>query len=90
MSKKVGINFFLKGGNVEGYDPVDLAFNEFRETEDKYILDLVYYYEIPKDKVSRYELYELCQTCGCSISNLINECCYDQFNKSNNLKEISK
>lgn len=59
----MGIEFTLKDGTKDCYDPIDLG-KDFSETETHYILSIVYEYEILKDDVINIRYYEQCSSCG--------------------------
>ena len=58
----IGIEFTLKDGTKDHYDPVDYP-NDFKETETHYILSLAHDYKIAKSEVESIRHYELC-ICG--------------------------
>ena len=57
-----GIEFTLKDGTKDCYDPIDMA-TDFTETDTHYELNLTYDYHIPKSEVVSRRIYELCHTC---------------------------
>lgn len=54
-----GIEFLLKDGTKDSYDPV----YDLEETDTHYIVQTVYQYEIEKVTVEGYNYYDLCDSC---------------------------
>lgn len=52
-----GIKFLMKDGTWDYYDPV--REEDFVETEDKYVINMAYTYEIEKKDVVSWEWYKL-------------------------------
>lgn len=57
-----GIKFKMKDGTFDYYDPLNEL--DFQESDDAYVLDMNYLYEIPKEDVEYYEWFDLCDDCG--------------------------
>lgn len=57
-----GIKFKMKDGTFDYYDPLEEY--DFQETNDAYVLDMNYLYEISKQDVEFYEWFDLCEDCG--------------------------
>ena len=60
--KQFGIKFKMKEGSTDYYDPLNQ--NDLSETDNHYILNMTYIYDIPKEDVEYFEWYELCEDCG--------------------------
>ena len=58
---KRGIKFKMKDGTFDYYDPLEEA--DFQITQDVYVLDLNYLYEMPKEEVEYFEWYDICEEC---------------------------
>ena len=61
--KMKGIEFTLKDGSKDSYDPIDID-NDFSETDTHYILDMVFTYTIEKTTIESYREYVICSECG--------------------------
>jgi hypothetical protein len=86
-TQKCGIHFFLKDGSNDWYDPIDKN-DGIRENKDNYIVDNgCYVYEIEKEKVAKYEFYDICKICGHEIEKIDNRICHrcrpDEYDKIN-------
>ncbi len=56
-----GIQFYYKDGTTEWYDPI----SDYVETETEYTFYVLgYSYNISKEKVKDYRVYNLCEKCG--------------------------
>lgn len=60
--KQFGIKFKMKDGSTDYYDPINQ--NDLSETDNHYILNMSYVYDIAKNEVESFEWYELCDDCG--------------------------
>ncbi len=60
--KQFGIKFKMKDESTDYYDPLNQ--NDLSETDNHYILNMTYIYDIPKEDVEYFEWYELCEDCG--------------------------
>lgn len=58
---KQGIRFYMKDRSLQDYDPC-IGFKEIHDYYSFYVL--VCYYEVPKENVSHYEFYPLCEKHG--------------------------
>lgn len=72
---KQGIRFYMTDGSVQDYDPL----NNLEESDDKYIVEVFFIYEINKSEVISYEYYPLCEKHGYENSDKYkcSECEYD-------------
>lgn len=71
---KVGIEFTMKDGKKDSYDPVDQDEFKREQTETEYVIDNGFnVYAIKKADVASVRFYELCQTCGREVGT-----CYCQ------------
>lgn len=60
---KKWVTFLLNWEYVSSYDPVDIS-KWFSQDDENYIVDnWLHIYEIPKNTVSSYEFYYLCDFC---------------------------
>jgi hypothetical protein len=60
--EQFGIKFKMKDGTTGYYDP--LVKDDLKETNNHYILNMAYIYDVPKEDVEYFEWYELCEICG--------------------------
>ena len=68
-----GIKFKLKDGTWDYYDPIEK--DDFQISEDVYVLEMNYLYEIPKEEVEYFEWYDLCDECGYELEdNICSKC----------------
>ena len=69
---KQGIRFYMIDGSTQDYDPL----NNLEESDDKYIVEVFFNYEINKSEVNSYEYYPLCEKHGYENSEKFkcNEC----------------
>jgi hypothetical protein len=59
----IGIEFTMRDGTKDSYDPVKFP-EEFTETETHYLISMAFDYEIVKEDVVSIRHYELCPECG--------------------------
>lgn len=74
-----GIKFKMKDGTWDYYDPIEEP--DFQISQDAYVLDMNYLYEIPKEDVEYFEWYELCDDCGYEVFEEGCRNCADTRNK---------
>ena len=69
---KQGIRFYMVDGSTQDYNPL----RHFEESDDKYIVEVFFNYEINKEDVISYEYYPLCEKHGYENSDKFkcNEC----------------
>jgi len=62
---RVGIEFTMKNGSKENFDPLEYPDDfEDRELDYKFQLANGYYYSMLKEDVESFRTYELCPGCG--------------------------
>lgn len=72
--KEVGLEFILKDGTKDSYDPVTLPDNFIEDDETYTVKNSLYSYTILKEKVISYRFYPLCSYCGYEYPD---DCRYD-------------
>ena len=80
----IGIEFTLKDGSKDCYDPINYP-DDFTETDSEYVLNMAHRYTISKESVLSIRHYNLCEDCGCEIaydnSGCQNPCCENNEGK---------